>query len=408
MKSWKVSCLKVQRLPCVGFGRLAPWVGLLCAVVLTGSAHAQISGSNGSFGAIAVAPGDTLTINLPPDGIIQATTVDVGAGATLDFGRNTLNTPVHLLATGDIVIAGTVSVSGEPSTPNGGGAGGPGGFEGGAAGRNGQSPGAGFGPGAGLGGLASSAGTTQNARAGLAAYGGLPNAPSTNNGAVYGSPLLVPLLGGSGGGGAGPTSTIRGGGGGGGAILLASDTRVEVTGAVTALGGQSQITNGHGSGGGIRIVAPVVSGSGTLNAAGGAHSQIAGHGRIRVDTIDLAGINFNMTPSGAVSLGSLLVGIPPRLPRLDILEVAGETVSEGTTSAVDILLPFNTTNDQTMTIQARNFTGIVPIRVVVTPQSGDPIVSDHEIDMSGGDPAQIVVDLDLPANVRANISVFTR
>ena len=65
MKSWKVCCLSVRWWPCVEFDRFATLTGLLCAALLSGSAHAQISGSDGSFGAITLAPDATATIALP-------------------------------------------------------------------------------------------------------------------------------------------------------------------------------------------------------------------------------------------------------------------------------------------------------------------------------------------------------
>ncbi len=389
---------------------LARWIVGFPLLLVAAGAGAQVSGSDGSFGLIDVQSGEQ-TLQLPPDGIINATTVTVAQGATLRFDRNALNTPVLLLATGDINVEGTIDVTGNAGTATGGGAGGPGGFDGGAPGRNGQPPGAGFGPGAGLGGISSlSSGNTDN-RNGLAAYGSVSTAGGATNGQAYGSPLLVPMVGGSGGGGSGPTGTIVGGGGGGGAILLASDTLVAITGTVNASGPNrsGSDTSVYGSGGAIRVVAPVVSGAGSLIVLGGRNGFIsAGYGRIRVDTIDLANINFVFTPSTAITLGSFLIGIPPNLPRLDIVDVAGTPVPPGTTSAVDIILPFGTPNDRTITVRATNFTGVVPIRVVVTLQNGVPIVTDTDIDMAGGNTADLVVPVDLPQNTLVNINVFTR
>ena len=45
-------------------------------------------------------------------GFTYLSTIDVADVATLRFNRNSLNTPVYLLATGDITIAGKVDVSG--------------------------------------------------------------------------------------------------------------------------------------------------------------------------------------------------------------------------------------------------------------------------------------------------------
>ena len=103
---------------------------LMGTTVSTVSAQGFSSGSNGSFGPINITT--NTTIDLPPDGIIHATTVNVGTNATLRFNRNVINTPVYLLATGDVLIEGTIDITGEPPQANFvGGKGGPGGFDGG-------------------------------------------------------------------------------------------------------------------------------------------------------------------------------------------------------------------------------------------------------------------------------------
>ncbi|MFO0733725.1 MAG: hypothetical protein U0361_22760 [Nitrospiraceae bacterium] len=49
---------------------------------------------------------------MPADGILNYTTVNIPGGVTVSFTRNALNTPVILLAQGDVVINGTVHVNG--------------------------------------------------------------------------------------------------------------------------------------------------------------------------------------------------------------------------------------------------------------------------------------------------------
>jgi len=71
---------------------------------------------------------------MPPNGIFNCTTITVASNVTLTFVPNSLNTPVYLLAQGDIVINGIIDVSGQNGQTNGGySLAGPGGFEGGAA-----------------------------------------------------------------------------------------------------------------------------------------------------------------------------------------------------------------------------------------------------------------------------------
>ena len=93
------------------------------SLVLAGgrsSAHAQLFdfGSDGTFGVISVGDNTTMTVNLPPDGIINATTVTVGTNGVLKFNRNALNTPVYLLATGNVLVRGSIDVSGKGGTSN--------------------------------------------------------------------------------------------------------------------------------------------------------------------------------------------------------------------------------------------------------------------------------------------------
>ncbi len=79
-----------------------------------------------------------------------------------------------------------------------------------------------------------------------------------------------------------------GGGAGGGAILIASSISIRVDGAVLANGGYPGELGGGGSGGAIRLVAPIVSGGGSLSAVGRTshgYSQRSGDGRIRIETI---------------------------------------------------------------------------------------------------------------------------
>ncbi|MFN0067733.1 MAG: hypothetical protein ACKVYV_08875, partial [Limisphaerales bacterium] len=234
------------------------------------AAHGQAfdSGSTGAYGPINVSAAD-VTLDVPASGIFHATTVNVSGGRTLRFKANALNTPVTILATGDVTLSGVISVNGDPGTQNAPGKGGPGGFDGGVPGSVGTPPGDGQGPGAGRAGE-----NSQNQDgAGTAAYATRPVAgQSTRHGNAYGSALLIPLAGGSGGGGTVGTPGF-GGGGGGGALLIASSTRIQVNvGArITADGGYNTSPAVHcGSGGAIRLIAPVVAGNGTLQARGGA------------------------------------------------------------------------------------------------------------------------------------------
>lgn len=118
-------------------------------------AQAFTSGSTGSLGAFS--PVSNTVVSLPADGILNYTTVTIPVGVTVTFQPNAANTPVTMLATGDVLIAGVVNLDGAAGTGYGanvppGAAGGPGGFRGGQGGAKGatnNAPSAGQGPGGG-------------------------------------------------------------------------------------------------------------------------------------------------------------------------------------------------------------------------------------------------------------------
>jgi hypothetical protein len=381
---------------------------LALAVALTavpaGFAQAFDSGSNGSYGPINVTTTD-VTLDLPPDGVFHATTVTVNAGRILRFNRNALNTPVFVLATGDVTIAGEIDVSGSAGSNTAAGRGGPGGFDGGTPGSAGTPPGDGHGPGAGGGG----ANGQETDGAGHGAYAnpisGLGQ--STRHGSPYGSALLVPIMGGSGGGGAAGTPG-HGGGGGGGAILIASNTRIHLTGRITANGGSwSGNSFNGGSGGAVRLVAPVVSGTGVLLVLGSQGFGGNGHGRIRVDTLNRAQMEFNFLPNSSVAIGSLMLVQPSPLPQLDLVEVAGRAVEVGS-GPVQVVLPFGAPAQQLIKVRARDFNQSVPLRLVLTPESGAARSYDFEVNNATANPAEASVTVEFPVNTATHVAVWTR
>lgn len=394
------------------------------AFALTNSARAQgvVNGSTGADGALDVAT-DTVRA-LPPDGVLNFTTVHVRPGATLTFTPNERNTPVYLLATGNVLIEGTISVNGGNATTTAGGVGGPGGYAGGTPGTTGVPPGAGIGPGAGRGGAER---TSDPTGAGGGGYRTrqyyFVNYPAyhkndANRGATYGSPLLVPLVGGSGGGGT-SGGTAWGGGGGGGAVLIASDTRIEVSGRVEALGGTgvpttscSSASLNHGSGGAIRLVAPTVAGSGTIDTRGGATHQTcgdsprAGHGRARVDSIYRAEANLTFSPSDSRLFGTYLVARHLNLPRVDIAEAAGTPITGDT--PVLVTLPFGTPATQTVRVVLSGFPELANVTVRLTPMNGDPVTYGPFLVPVGGASVEHVITVDIPPNNPTHIQAWAQ
>src|SRR5205823_1874650 len=170
------------------------------------------SGSTGADGAFA--PTTSHSIAVPANGTFNFTTVNIPGGVTITFTRNSTNSPLTILASGDVVIAGNINVDGQSITNSAaGGLGGPGGSNGGAGGYGfdqsfsgvpGDGPGGG---GGGLGNPTGLAGAGGGGGFGTAGQAG-QNAGSLNGvaGPKFGAATLLPLIGGSGGGGGGASN----------------------------------------------------------------------------------------------------------------------------------------------------------------------------------------------------------
>jgi hypothetical protein len=344
----------------------------------------------------------------------------------LRFIRNGTNTPVYILATGDVIVRANIDVSGQPNNGLRGGDSGPGGF---AGGQGGLTPSNGFGPGGGKGGYLSGESSPPGSkfrRGG--AFATIGNVPATDTQYVspaptYGNSLLIPLIGGSGGGGGTSQDPSRyfGGAGGGGAILIASNTRIlfefnnaALNGGVSARG--TQATNGGGgggSGGAIRLVAPTVESSlGAVPLSVKADdANTAGYGRIRIDSLqgrfDLRGEANDLSPSYA-TYGANMVVFPPNLPEIRITQAAGTNIALTQTDPVFVLLPSGAPATQTVQVQVKNFGTNVPLTAVVTPEIGDRTTHDFEVNNTGGGATTGSVQVQIPAGVSCRIDVWTR
>ncbi len=161
------------------------------AAFVCAGAHAQVnSGSNGSDGAFNPATDTVINMTDHPDGIYQYTSVNISNGVTVTFIPNANNSPVTWLVQSNVVINGTVDVSGQSTPNNLGGIGGPGG---GAGGNGGSNPSSGLGAGGGGADQNSGGGGSFGSQGGVHNYNGSDGQP----GSVYGNAFLLPLLGGS-------------------------------------------------------------------------------------------------------------------------------------------------------------------------------------------------------------------
>lgn len=389
----------------------------LLAALFAGPVQAQYNlGSDGSYGPIDAPASQVTTLVVPPDGVFHATTITLNTNAVVRFTCNANNTPIYLLAQGDIVLgaASRFEAAGTQATATAPGRGGCGGFDGGEPGIAGAVAGDGKGPGGGKAGT-----RTAGDAPGRGGYG-LAGEP-TKGGAAYGARALVPMLGGSGGGGlseiGGSPGSHLGGTGGGGAILLASNTRIAFgnNSEINAIG-VFQTSAGVGSGGAIRLVAPrietvsnafVCVHSGSF-ACSSVVNSTPGQGRIRVDVVDKTALNLGFfLPTSAVSVGAYLVTFPTPVPKLAITSVAGQAIAPGS-GPVLVLLPNGSSPNQMVTVQGTDFTGQVPIRVAIIPDSGPSSTFDGVIDMGTGNPASVQIPVVLPVNMRTVVQAWTQ
>lgn len=352
-------------------------------------AFAFDSGSTGADGAFN--PTTNTEVVLPADGIFNYTTVNIPTGVTVTFKKNAGNTPVYILATGNVTIAGSINVSGGAGNAIAPGKGGPGGFNGGLGGYANSCGGIalGFGGGKpankvgvltyGAGGGGGGFGAVGSSGSGL--WPG--NATGGSGGSAYGNANLLPTIGGSGGGGACATDSYIGGsgGGGGGAIVIATGGTINVTGSITANGGNGANYGGGnagggggGSGGAIRLMANIIQGEGTISASGGTggscgwgqqycNGGVGGAGRIRIEANTFSRTS-NSSPSYNFG-GSPLAVFHPIVPTLKIASVAGVAVFDiptGAYSSPDVVLPNGTANPVDVVVEA----SYIPVGTTVT------------------------------------------
>lgn len=365
---------------------------LVGLVVSTSAAYAAgfNSGSTGADGPFN--PATNVTLTVPPDGRFNFTTINIPVGVTVTFTRNSNNTPVYFLASGDVVINGTIDVSGgDAGTPTDGtlqGLGGPGGYDGG---RGGTTPsvagGDGLGPGGGRGGaddgvkaIGGGGGGYLNAGANSANHTA-GNVPGTG-GPAYGSGWLQPLVGGSGGGGGSGSSSQAGlggggGGGGGGAILIASSGTISGTnGIITAAGGTAR-AGGSGQG------SPRCDSSGGGGSAGAIHLIASAitlvTNRAQVFGGSPGGNLCGASGGGAGSVGftkfEVLLGgtLDVSGPTLAITKVAGISAPATLTGYNDIIIPTSTPNPVTVEITATGIPTGGTVSVTVSPSTGNAV-----------------------------------
>jgi len=399
------------------------------------------SGSNGSDGAFDIPANDPRVIagvftwdpvrdNLDVDGdnVYHFTTIHIPYGVRVRIlaSKTRKTGPIIWLATGLVLIEGSVDLSGQsgypatqdnyavriPAIP------GPGGYPGGNGSRNGSTPESGAGPGA---AAAQSAAGGDGCPASHAAPptdfagGGYFTECNTRLAATYGTNLVLPLVGGSGGGGGVSTSdscVAGGGGAGGGAIRIVSSTEIQfgqntasiyANGGIGGTGGFGCGLGGSGSGGAIHLQAPLI--SSPNGGAGGYGLQAVGvsnglwqssDGRIRVDaTVNTATIGIGPTPTTGP-----LVSIPVApLPSISIVSINGTPAPANpaagyTTPDVSV----NTSSPIAITVQGANIPANSTITLRISSEGASSAV-DQVVPVTLNSQLQATANVTFPVGV---------
>ena len=360
----------------LGGGLLAVFTSILFHATLM--AQTFVSGSTGADGAFN--PTASVTIPLPPNGIFNYTTVNIPSNVDVTFTRNEANTPVTILATGDVTIAGSINVSGSAAVGGVAGRGGPGGFDGGMGGTGfGSSPNGtpGLGPGGGQGGVAAAGTAPGSASGGGFGTQGTANGAAVPGGQIYGVHTVFPLIGGSGGGGGagGPTSSGPAGGGGGGGIVIASSGTITMnvsfvqrgiyaqggSGVLKGVGLAQNVASGCASGGAIRLIANSIVTNGAqldVRSICAAGTFAGGFGRVRIETFQLTG-NFSVLGGAPFSQALPQKVLPDNAsPSVRIVSIGGAGVPATPQATYfnvpDVTLNPTLANPITVALQANN------------------------------------------------------
>jgi hypothetical protein len=128
-------------------------------------------------------------------------------------------------------------------------------------------------------------------------------------------------------------------------------------------------------------------------------------GAVRVDTVIRTGLSFSIT--GVSTIGGNLLVFPTTVPTLTVTEAAGNTIPNGSGPIV-FTLPFGSSTNRTIKIQARDFARNVPIRVTLTPDSGDKRTFDAQVDNTTVNPSVVDVPVTVPVNTLVTVHCWTR
>ena len=237
--------------------------------------------------------------------VFKYESVHIPPGVTVRFANHPSRAPVVWLVEGDVLIEGTIDLSGRREGPNGTWLPGPGGFRGSFQDGFGYLGRAGFGPGGG----------------GWTEYGHFGQGVRS-----YGNPQLLPLIGGSGAG----TGNSAVGGAGGGAILIAAQGSVTLGASGTIYARDADVNEPawyDGSGGAVRVIGDQISGAGRIDVRPTRWPDYGSLGRIRLEANNYNGDLETFPPTSVVNPENApLIWPPSDSPVVRLLSINGRTI----------------------------------------------------------------------------------
>jgi hypothetical protein len=95
-------------------------------------------------------------------------------------------------------------------------------------------------------------------------------------------------------------------------------------------------------------------------------------------------------------------------PKLSFPKIGDKAIPQDATGTVSVVFPSGTPAERVVRVQAQDFGLAVPIRVALTPDSGQRIIVGTEVDNSAPGAATVNVPVTFPLNLPVADNVWTR
>ena len=99
---------------------------------------------------------------------------------------------------------------------------------------------------------------------------------------------------------------------------------------------------------------------------------------------------------------------PEIVPRIDIVGIADQDIPFGSQESHIVFLPFGVDPSQTVSLRVTDFTGLVPMSLVLTPETGAPVIYDVTADMTEQNPVDMDVPVEFPINTAVRVYAWTK